>query len=198
MTSLGITGGIGSGKSTVCRLFEELGARVFYADAAAKRLMNDDARLRAGIVDAFGERSYDASGRLDRAYLASQVFGDEGRLAVLNALVHPRVFEAFEEERRRAKAEGVELLLKEAALIFETGGERLLDAVAVVDAPVELRIRRVMERDGVTAEQVRARMTHQLPAEELRRLADYVIENDGDLKRLRAQVRAVYDAVTDD
>jgi dephospho-CoA kinase len=195
MTTLGVTGGIGSGKSTVCRLFEDLGAHVFYADDVAKRLMQDDPAVRREIVAAFGAESYDAEGRLDRAYLAQQVFGNEDNVARINAIVHPRVFAAFEEAARQAAQAGVDLLVHEAALIFEAGGDQHLDAVAVVDAPEDVRVQRVVERDKVTPEQVRARMHHQLPPDELRRRADYVINNAGSKEALRAQVRAVYEAM---
>jgi len=197
MRTLGITGGIGSGKSTVCRLFEDLGARVFVADDVAKRLMQDDPEVRREIVDAFGPASYDADGRLDREYLAQQVFGDDEKVDQINAIVHPRVFDAFRQAAREAAQEGVELLVHEAALIFEAGGDRHLDAVAVVDAPEDVRVRRVVERDGVAPEQVRARMRHQLPPEELRRRADFVIDNSGAEDALRSQVQAVYDAMVE-
>ena len=195
MKTLGVTGGIGSGKSTVCRILEALGARVFYADAEAKRLMQDDPGARAEIVAAFGPASYDAEGRLDRAYLAARVFGDAEQVARINAIVHPRVRRALQAAREQAAQEGAPLLVYEAALIFETGGDRHVDAVAVVDAPVEERIRRVAARDGVTAKQVRARMAHQLPPEVLRQRADYVIDNSGPPEALRRQVEAVYRAV---
>lgn len=193
--TLGVTGGIGSGKTTVCRFFEDLGARVFYADVEAKKLMEDDPDARAAIIAAFGEESYTADGRLDRAYLARQIFSDEEQVARINAIVHPRVFAAFRRARQQAERDGIHLLVHEAALIFESGGDKHLDAVAVVDAPQEKRINRVVARDGVTREQVRARMGHQLPAEELRRRADYIIENTGSLETLRARVEAVYHAV---
>jgi dephospho-CoA kinase len=192
MKTLGVTGGIGSGKTTVCRLLEALGARVFYADAEAKRLMQEDPGVRAEIEAAFGAESYDAEGRLNRAFLAAQVFGDERKVDRINAIVHPRVFEAFARAKAVAERDGVPLLVKEAALIFEAGGDKHLDAVAVVDAPRGLRVQRVVDRDGTTPEKVLARMGHQLPPDELRRRADYIIENDGPLDDLRAQVDALY------
>lgn len=195
MKTLGITGGIGSGKTAVCRILETLGARVFYADAEAKRLMEADASARAAIIDAFGAESYDADGRLNRAYLARQVFADPEAVKRINGIVHPRVFAAFEAEKVRAAQDGVALLVKEAALIFETGGDRHLDAVAVVDTPLAFRLARVQERDGVTAEQVQARMGHQLPPETLRARADFVIDNDGTLAELERKVKALYDEV---
>ena len=193
--TLGVTGGIGSGKTAVCRLFEDRNARVFYADVEAKKLMEEDPEARAEIVAVFGPESYDADGRLDRAYLAAKVFGDQENVARINAIVHPRVFAAFERARAQAERDGVALLVHEAALIFEAGGDKHLDAVAVVDTPEEARIRRVVARDGVAPEQVRARMGHQLSPDELRRRADFVIDNTGSLDDLREQVERVYHAV---
>lgn len=191
MTTLGVTGGIGSGKTTVCRLLESHGARVFYADAEAKRLMEHDPGLRADLVEAFGPMAFTPEGHLDRASLAAQVFGDAVQVARLNALVHPRVFAAFRDAQAQARQDGVWLLVKEAALIFEAGGAGALDAVAVVDAPLPVRVARVVARDGTTAEAVEARIRHQMPAEEMRRRADYVLENDGDAAHLERQVAAL-------
>jgi dephospho-CoA kinase len=192
MKTIGVTGGIGSGKSEVCRLLEELGARVIGADEVARRLMHEDPELRAAIVEAFGPESYDAGGQLNRAHLAALVFNDRSRIEQLNALVHPRVASHFEEQKRLAERDGVDLLVKEAALIFESGAHHQLDAVVVVDAPLEERIRRVTLRDGVTREQVEARMRNQLAPEELRRRASHVIENHGDRTELRRQVEELY------
>ena len=196
--TLGVTGGIGSGKTTVCRLLEDLGARVFYADAEAKRIMHEDAAVRAEIVDTFGAESYDAEGRLDRAYLAARVFGDAANVARINAIVHPRVFEAFRAAKAAAAREGVPLLVHEAALLFEAGGDRHLDAVLVVEAPVDERVRRVVARDAVPPAHVRARMSHQLPPDELRRRADFVLVNDGAEADLRPRVAAVFETMTRD
>jgi dephospho-CoA kinase len=193
--TLGLTGGIGSGKTAAARLFADLGAYVVLADDEAKRLMHEDPELVAAIREAFGEGSYDAEGRLDRPYLAGRVFGDPEAVARLNALVHPRVRDAFPALRARAEAEGAPLLVYEAALLLEGNlGERF-DAVAVVDAPVETRIARAMARDGSTREAVLARMRHQLPSEALLPRADYVIRNDGSLEDLRAEVERVFHAL---
>ena len=193
MITLGVTGGIGSGKSTACRIFEELGAQVFYADDVAKRLMVEDPELREEITLAFGEESYDPDGQLNRSYLAEIVFNNEQKLQLLNRLVHRRVRTAFNEGRQKAERSGVELLVEEAALIYETGIDEELDYVAVVDAPEEIRIRRVIERDGTDAEAVRARMNNQMPAEEKRDRADFVLDNSGSVEELREQVVALYD-----
>lgn len=191
MKTLGVTGGIGSGKTTVCGFLEEQGARVFYADLEARRLMEEDPDVRAAIVDAFGSQSY-SDGALNRAYLADQVFGDDARVERLNAIVHPHVFKAFDDAVTRAKDENVPLLVHEAALLFEAGGDAHVDATAAVVAPDADRIARVVERDDVAPEQVRARMEHQLPQDELRRRADYVIENDGPLDALRRKSIDLY------
>ena len=192
MKTLGVTGGIGSGKTTVCGFLEEQGARVFYADLEAKRLMQEDEEVRAAIVDAFGEEAYADDGTLDRAVLADRVFGDAEQLDRLNAIVHPRVFEAFEAAKERADEEDVGLLVHEAALLFEAGGDAHVDTTAAVLAPEAERVARVAERDDVSPEQVRARMGHQLPQEELRRRADHVIENDGTLEDLRRKSVELY------
>lgn len=196
MKTLGVTGGIGSGKTTVCRILEDLGARVFYADQEAKALMVEDGDARREIIAAFGPESYDREGRLNRAYLAERVFSDEQHVARINQIVHPRVHARFEQARAQAAEAGTELLAYEAALIFESGGHRRLDAVAVVDAPRDERIQRVVARDDARPEQVQARMGHQLAPDELRRRADYVIENSGSPAALREQVEALYDALT--
>lgn len=192
MTTLGLTGGIGSGKTTACGFLEEQGARVFYADIEAKRLMQEESDVRAAIMEAFGEAAYTEDGALDRAYLADRVFGDADQLERLNAIVHPHVFEAFEAAKKRATEESLSLLVHEAALLFEAGGDAHVDATAAVVAPDADRIAWVTRRDDVTPEQVRARMQHQLPQAELRTRADYVIENDGSLEDLRQKSVELY------
>jgi len=182
----------------VCGFLEEKGARVFYADIEAKRLMQEDESVRAAIVEAFGEAAYADDGTLNRAYLADQVFGEAERVERLNAIVHPHVFEAFEAAKKRAAGEGIDLLVHEAALLFEAGGDAHVDATAAVVAPDADRVAWVTERDEVTPEQVQARMGHQLPQDELRRRADYVIENDGSLEDLRRKSVDLYWAVVED
>ena len=174
---VGITGGIGSGKTTVCKIFETLGIPVYYADDRAKWLMAHDPALKASIVAAFGAEAYRTDGALNRAFLAEAVFGDAAQLKRLNALVHPAV--GRDAEAWHAQQTGVPYTLKEAALLFESGSYRRLDKVITVFAPRELRLQRIMRRDGARREQVEARMAHQLPEEEKVRRADYVIYNDG-------------------
>lgn len=195
MKTLGVTGGIGSGKTTVCGIFKELGAWIFSADDEAKRLMLE-ADVRREIIDAFGTESYDSEGNLNRKYLAETVFHDDDAIRRINGIVHPRVFQSFERMRTKAEDEGAPLLVHEAAILYESGGDKHVDAIAVVDAPEEVRIRRVMERDGSTEAAVRARIENQWPAEELRTRADFVIQNDGEESALLAQVERVFEQMT--
>lgn len=194
--TLGLTGGIGSGKSAAARHFAALGAAVVDADAEARRLMTEDPALRAALVEAFGPETFTSEGALNRPYLAARVFGRPEELARLNAIVHPAVKAAFPALRARAAASGAPLLVYEAALLVEAGADGRFDALAVVEAPLEARIARVMARDGVPREAVEARMRHQLPPEALRAHADFVIRNDGDLERLHREVERVFAALT--
>ena len=195
MNTLGVTGGIGSGKTTVCRLLEARGAHVFYADAEAKRLMETDPGLRADLTAAFGDAAFDAQGRLDRKALAARVFSDAAAVARLNGLVHPRVRAAWRAFAEAARADGAPLAAYEAALLYEAGGEGQVDAVLVVDAPLDVRVARAAVRDGAEPAAVRARVAHQLPAETLRARADYVIENDGDEAALAHAVDRLWPAL---
>ncbi|MEM6645356.1 MAG: dephospho-CoA kinase [Bacteroidota bacterium] len=189
---LGVTGGIGSGKTTVCRLLEAHGARVFYADDEAKRLMHR-ADVRAEVTALLGPESYDADGQLDRAWVAQQVFGQSERLAALNAIVHPRVYDALDADIAAAKAEGILLFVYESALLLHAGGAARgrLDGLLVVDAPVAQRLARVTKRDGSDAADVQARMDRQLSSAAMRAEADFVIDNTGTAADLEARVEAL-------
>ena len=176
MLKVGITGGIGSGKSSVCKIFEVLGVPVYYADDRAKALMIHNNELVAGIKAHFGEEAY-KNGQLDRTYLADQVFNNKKALAALNGLVHPAV--AKDAALWHKEHLSAPYTLKEAALLFEAGSYKQLDKIIVVTAPKAVRIARVMQRDGVTAEQVEARMNNQWTEEQKVALADYIITNDG-------------------
>ncbi len=176
MWKVGITGGIGSGKSTVCKVFEWLGIPVYYADERAKWLMSHDPELRRNVIALLGEEAYSADGNLNRAYIASKIFHNEDALRALNGLVHPAVHRDGETWHLTQDAP---YTLREAALLYESGGYRLMDKMIVVTAPVELRIQRVMKRDGVEKDAVQARIAKQWPEEEKAALADFVICNDG-------------------
>jgi dephospho-CoA kinase len=174
MLRIGITGGIGSGKSTVAHVFEVMGIPVYYADVEAKKMMNEDEELKQQIIQEFGNESY-VNGVLNRQHLATIVFADKEKLAVLNALVHPATIRHGIKWMERQKAP---YALKEAALIFESGTQEHLDYVIGVSAPLPLRIQRAMQRDKVTREEVLRRMQNQIDEEIKMRLCDFVIKND--------------------
>ncbi len=173
MYKIGITGGIGSGKSSVCALLHDYGVAIYDSDAEAKRLMVESDDLRQELISAFGEKCYNAEG-LDRKYLASQVFGSEEALQRLNAIVHPVVRADFRAWAERQQGSYVVL---ESAILFEAGFESEVDATLAVMAPLEERVRRTMERDGVEREQVLNRIKHQMSDDELHARADRAIVN---------------------
>jgi dephospho-CoA kinase len=176
MLQLGLTGGIGSGKSTVAKLFEALGIPVYDADQGAKRLMEENPEVRLAIQQLLGQNAYLEDGHLNRPWIAEQVFQEPKKLKELEAIVHPAVHRDANAWHHQQDAP---YTLREAALLYESGGAKLVDAVIVVTAPEEVRVQRVMERDGVTREQVLARMRNQWPQQEKDELADFLIINDG-------------------
>ncbi len=172
---VGITGGIGAGKSIVSSVFEVLGVAQYDADTRAKWLMNNREDLITAITQLFGARAYNAGG-LDRKYVAQSVFKDKLLLGKLNELVHPAVaddFDAWSEKQHAA------YLLKEAALLFESDSYRTLDKIITVTAPETLRIARVSKRDGRSKEQIKSIMNHQMSEKEKLEKSDFVITNDG-------------------
>lgn len=176
MLKVGITGGIGSGKSTVCRIFEVLGIPVFYADTVAKEVMHTDDILVRDIINTFGPDAYSYQGELNRKYLADIVFKNKAELDKLNALVHPAVFRAF--ETWASLYPNASYVIKEAALMFESGSFKLCDYNVLVLSPADLKIRRVMERDAATQDEVESRMNKQFSDEEKARMADFFIRNN--------------------
>ncbi|MNJ92983.1 Dephospho-CoA kinase [compost metagenome] len=177
MLKIGITGGIGSGKTTICKVFETLGIPVFYADTVAKQIMTTDPILIEGIKDTFGEQSYSESGILNNKHIANIVFNNETELHKLNALVHPAVFRAFDEWDAKLPNH-LPYSLKEAALLFESGSYEMCDKNILVTAPHALKITRVTQRDNISEEQVLARMNKQFTDRQKLKLADYFIENN--------------------
>jgi dephospho-CoA kinase len=174
MLKIGITGGIGSGKSIVSSIFKVLGIPVFDADAQAKNIMQTDDELKAAVIDLFGDASY-YQGQLNRKYIAEIVFKDPSQLEKLNALVHPATIKAGEEWAAKQKSP---YTIKEAALFFESGSAEGMDYIIGVYAPQHIRINRVMQRDGVSREEVLNRMKRQIQEEVKMRLCDFVIVND--------------------
>ncbi|TKD65851.1 dephospho-CoA kinase [Flavobacterium sp. ASW18X] len=170
---VGLTGGIGSGKSTVAKMFQELGIPVYIADEEAKKLMHTQPEVKSAIIHLLGKDAY-LNGRLNRAYIADKVFTNKGLLQELNAIVHPAVRTHFLEWVKKQEAPYV---LQESALIFENNNEANFDAVILVTAPEEVRLARVVKRDQVALEKVRARMANQLAEAEKKDRATLVIEN---------------------
>lgn len=189
MIRVGITGGIGAGKTTVCRLFEKLGVPVYYADQAAKRLMYKDCSLKKAIKELLGPTGYHQNGRPNRAAIAQKVFSDKDLLQALNAVVHPAVEKDAEDWFRTQKGMAP-YALYEAALLVENGSYKRYDRLISVSAPEEVRIQRVMRRDGATIEQVKARLSNQLSQAKKDDVADYVIVNT-DFESLGAAVTEV-------
>ena len=174
MLKIGITGGIGSGKSTVAKVFETLGIPVYYADGAAKKLMNEHKSLKAALIKTFGSETY-MNGELNKDFLSTKVFNDAEQLKMLNAIVHPIVIKDGEEWMAQ---QTTPYAVKEAAIFFETGSAAGLDYMIGVYAPQDLRILRVINRDGVSRNNVLARMEKQLDESIKMKLCDFVITNN--------------------
>jgi len=174
MIKVGLTGGIGSGKTTVAKIFELLAVPVYYADDAARKIMNEDEELKTAIRRQFGEEAY-KNGELNRNYLATKVFNDSFQLEILNALVHPAT---MCDAAKWMNQQQTPYIVKEAALIFESGAAEQLDYVIGVYAPAALRIKRTMERNNVGYDEVARRMNNQLDEKIKMKLCDFVIQND--------------------
>ena len=191
MLKVGLTGGIGSGKSTVARVFQVLGIPVFDSDAAGKRLLEESGPEREAVIAAFGAHLY-ASGRLDRSVLGARVFNDPEALARLNSIVHPAVRKRFHEW---ATQQDAPYIMMEAAILAQTGGHALFDRIVLVNAPADLRLQRVMKRDGVNAATVQARMDRQGSDADRARIAHFTIHND-EQQLVIPQVLQVHTALT--
>lgn len=174
MLRVGLTGGIGSGKTTIAKIFQALGIPVYYADDAAKKLMNTDAALKKLIIRHFGGAAY-KHGELDRKYLAGIVFNDDQKLELLNSFVHPATIQDAE---KWIQEQTSPYIIREAALLFESGANKNLDHVIGVYAPEALRVKRVMERDGLSAEEILKRIGRQMNEDEKMKRCDFIIYND--------------------
>lgn len=178
MLKVGITGGIGTGKTTCCKIFESLGIPIYYADKRAKELMIFDKPLKAAIKEEFGDGSYFKNGRLNRRHIAQIAFQDKQAIERLNNLVHPAVH--ADGELWFNMQVDTPYTMKEAALLVETGGYKKMDKLIVVISPMELRMKRVMTRDSLTPEEFQQRVANQLPEEDKISKADHIIYNDSE------------------
>lgn len=191
MIVVGVTGGIGSGKTTVCREWEKLGAYLFYADSEAKKLMVRSQDVIKQIKKTFGENSYHEDGSLNKPHLIREAF-DAGRVEELNNIVHPAVGKAFEKACKKAEKQGYNVAVKEAALLLNNGRPGMLDKVIIVSGDKNIRLRRVMERDQSSSSKIKKRMEHQPDFERMAHMADYVIDNNGTLAELIKEAKKVY------
>lgn len=191
MLKVGITGGIGSGKTHVCQLLETVGIPIFYSDIVGKEITNTNPKVRAAIIELLGEETY-KNDVLNAKFVASKVFDDKSLLEKINAIIHPVVFAAFEDWSMQF--EGHKIVALESAVLFESGFDKYIDKSIVVTAPLQVRINRIMKRDKLTYPEVEARIKNQLSDEEREARADFVIKNDG-VEHLPSQLFAFLKAV---
>lgn len=189
MVKIGVTGNMGSGKSTVCSIFEQLGWPVYYSDIRAKWLMNNQDQLKKGIIDLLGSESYLVDGKVNRPFVSNKIFNAPDLLQKLNHLVHPAVKDDFNNWCLGNKK--YKYLVKESALIFEAQLQNDLDVIVVVSTPLNTAVKRVMKRDHLSKEHVLKKLKNQMPEEEKKKLADFVINNE-DSKNLVKNTMEVY------
>lgn len=192
MLRIGLTGGIGSGKSVVRDMLARQGARIFDADSVAKELMVTDSGVMDAMRSLFGDDAWLDDGSLNRTWIAGKVFSDDALRASLNAIVHPAVYRAFLEAARKAELEGAPAIVREAALLPSADQRGHLDRVVAVLAPEEDRLARVMERDGASRAEVEARMAAQPHNDDYAAVADDIINNSGSLQNLENTIEALW------
>jgi len=184
---VGLTGGIGSGKSTVSRMFADLGVPIYESDKRAKRLMQSSKKVRKAIIDLIGDKAY-IDKKLNRSYIAEKVFNDYALLEQLNAIVHPAVRKQF---LKWSKKQDFPYVIQENAIIFESGSQDFYDKTILITAPIEIRIARILERDVTSEENILARIDNQWKDAQKMPLADYVIENI-DLNETRKKIERLH------
>ena len=196
MIRVGLTGGLACGKSFVARTLESFGCHVVRADELGHKVLAPGGEAYQPVVDLFGREILDSSGNIDRKRVAALVFGSEQRLRELNAIVHPAVIrleDEFVRESERVDPSGI--VVVEAAILIETGSYRRFDKLIVVVCKPEQQVERAMHRDGVSADEARARLSRQMPVEEKRRYADYIIDTSGAKEHTVEQTAAVYESL---
>jgi dephospho-CoA kinase len=194
---IAVTGGIGSGQSTVCTRLLERGCRIIDVDKKAKQIINKDAALQRELKKVFGEKIFSADGKLNRKLLAQIAFKEESNTLQLNNLIHPRMVAEVVEEMESARFSGkYPLIVIDAALIYEISIEQMFDAIIVVYASMENRIKRVMERDGLSRREIIARVRRQIPLDDKKQWADFVVDNNGSLEDLKRQTDQIFEKLT--
>ena len=191
MIKVGVTGGIGSGKTTFCKKLEKLGAYVLYADDFAKELMVSDNGLVESIKNTFGEEAYHTDGSLNRQFLAEEAFA-KGRVEELNKLVHPVLWQRADQLIKEKEEEGVEVFIKEAAILLNDGRPEDLDYIILILADEQERINRSVERDQSDPEKVKNRIKKQIDFNQKKELADFIISNNGTLEALEAEAERIF------
>jgi dephospho-CoA kinase len=189
---IGVTGGIGSGKSAVCSFFAKLGIPALFADDIAKELSSTDSTIRKRLIALLGESAFQTNGSLNRSFIASEMFSNKSLKQKVESIVHPCVEKEIERQIKELANRGRPIVIVEAALIYEAGLHKKLDAVVVVDADESVRISRVRKRDVVSEDAVRSRMTAQLDVKKKLEKADYIIYNNGNLEELESKVQFLY------
>jgi len=191
MKIIGLTGGIGSGKTTVAKLFKELGVPVYNSDLRAKKLMNNSKGIRTAVIDLLGKDSYELE-RLNKKYIADRVFSNKELLQRLNSIVHPAVRKDFS---RWVKKKKTSYVIQEAAILFENNAYSNFDKIILVKAPKEVRLERIIARDNGSNEEILARMENQWDDSKKIPLSDYIIENI-DLDKTKLQVEQIHRQLT--
>ncbi|HPC36931.1 MAG TPA: dephospho-CoA kinase [Candidatus Marinimicrobia bacterium] len=194
MVTLGVTGGLGSGKSTACKFLAEKGAYVLDADLIAKQLMENNPQIRDEIIEAFGNDIY-KDGKLDTQKLAQRAFASEADQRVLNDIVHPRVVDYFQQEVEKMR-DKYDLIVLDAPLIFESGFDNRFDHTLLIYTKYKHRLERALRRGNLTREDILRRIELQMPEEDKRELAEFVIENNGTEEQLKSAIEELYDKLT--
>jgi dephospho-CoA kinase len=196
---IAVTGGIGSGQSTVCQIFQSLGCKIIDVDVKAKQIIQKDKSLKKELRKAFGDEIFFKDGSLNRKHLAHLAFRDQAKTLELNKIIHPRMVAEVVEEMETARfSERYPLIIVDAALIFEISIEKMFDAVIVVYAKLDKRLKRVMVRDDLKRAEVLARVQRQIPLEDKKAWADYTIDNNGTTEDLKKQVESIFEELVSD
>ncbi|WP_298425634.1 dephospho-CoA kinase [uncultured Kordia sp.] len=189
---VGLTGGIGSGKTTIAKMFHELGVSIYIADIEAKKLMNTSEVIQKELIEAFGKETY-KNGKLNRSYLSNIVFNQPEELKKINSIVHPRVGQHFKDWYAARSNE--KYIIKEVAILFENDSYKQCDKIITVVAPIEERFRRIIQRDNTTREAIQGRMNNQWSDEKKITLSDYIIHNE-DLEKAKEQVAKIHQEIS--